>query len=100
MDDMCIMIMSSVSIADDANFGTKVYGDIYDRVFSGYQFFACLPENRSKLWTMLQRLDDEGKTDAIAAIWMFPKRYVNLYDTYQWSDGIVKVENCYTDDVK
>ena len=100
MDDMCIMIMSSVSIADGSNFGTKVYGDIYDRVFSGYQFFACLPENKSKLWAMLRRLDDEGKTDAIAAIWMFPKRYVNLYDTYQWSDGIVKVENCYTDDVK
>lgn len=98
--DLCIMVMSSVSLTGNSGFGEKVTGNVYDKIFSGHYVYACLPENIGALKTMLNNLDSEGKTDAIVAMWMYPRNYVKLSRGFSWGDGVVTVESCMSNDVE
>lgn len=93
MTDFCIMMMSSVSLPAAVGFGEKVMGAVYDDIFSGYYFYACLPENIVAMRKLLNDLDSEGLTDSIAAMWMYPKNYVKLYAGWTWDDGVAVVES-------
>lgn len=100
MSDLCVMIMSSVSLLDDVTFGGKLYGSVYDGIYSGFYFYACLTQNFVKLQKIFSKLDDEGITDAISAMWMYPRNYVKLYDGYSWDNGVVPVEKFRTHKVE
>ena len=99
MTDFCVMFMSSVSLVDALGFGEKVNGQVYDNIFSGLYFYACLPENLGKIWDMLDGLDTDGKSDGVVNVWMYPKNYVELSPGFAWSDGIVSVNGFLHHDV-
>lgn len=88
MMDMCIMVLSSVTLnGTSADSTANAYGSVYDRVFSGLRLYA-IPMSSWNTWaTQLDNLSEWGKIDGIVSMWMYPKALVILNDNESWSSG-------------
>lgn len=90
LNDLCILIMSTIDLVafykDKTE--TRVLGDMKDGVFCGMGIYAVDSSQYTKLQTLLKNLDDEGKTDAIVSMWMYPRVLVRPNPNQgEWETG-------------
>jgi hypothetical protein len=90
--DMGILVLSALDLTYNINENTPAaYARKYDGVYSGMGVYAF--NDMEKLETQLKALDAEGKQESVLAIWMYPKKLVQLcksftgtdVTTYSWS---------------
>lgn len=91
LNDLCILIMSTIDLAAYAKdkTETRVLGSMKDGVFCGMGIYAVDSSQHVALQTLLGNLDDDGKTDAIVSMWMYPRRLVVINTESQgaWEEG-------------
>lgn len=78
LDELCLIIQSSVNLAPGSSFGTHHYGSWVDNVYSGFSLWA-LPANDTGIYILnrtLSELDNLGK-NGIVSLWMYPKALVD-----------------------
>lgn len=100
LNDLCILVMStfypSSGVFDKDNV-VSIYGKKLNGVFSGVGIFAQSAESAhvELLASCLKGLDEQGLTDGILSIWMYPKTLVKLKDGLTWSDAraFMEVDN-------
>ena len=81
MTDLCVMILSSVDLCYDTFNKLGTANRLIDNVYSGLGVFvvdAPAVTLSAVMHTLIDNLDTAGKTDAIVAMWMFPKEFVEL----------------------
>lgn len=75
LNDYLIMILATGQpgvAADTEGEIVLSLGSKYDNVFCGLGVYCVSIDNATNLQTILNKLDDKGKTDMIIAMWMYP----------------------------
>lgn len=75
-DLLDIMVMSSVVLDGDSY--NSANGGKFDGIYSGLAIYRA--KNASALNTVLNDLNEAGKTDAIVTIWMYPRDLIETAD--------------------
>lgn len=85
-ESMCIIVQASIYPEDCAE-GHRVdfFSDVYDGVWSGLGLFAVETTSAASMAVILGNLESWGYIDGIHAMWMYPKQFVELRDT--WDNG-------------
>lgn len=76
--DMCIMYLTTMDTTS-----TSAVSNVYDGVFSGLRAYAIQMEDHVMFGQYLDSLAENGKIDAIVAMWMYPKNVVRVAT---WTD--------------
>lgn len=85
--ELCIMMMCSINPES----ATKEQADVmaqpslYNRVFSGIKFWAVKSVDWSRWGKQLETLNELNQTDAIMAMWMYPRNLVYLGGEDDWT---------------
>lgn len=92
LNHMAILMMSSIDLrqfnADKTE--RRILGKYVDGVFSGLGVYAVSMANHTTVQNLLYYLDEQGKTDAIVNMWMYPRNLIQIPDGQgDWSDGNV-----------
>lgn len=92
LNEYCVLVLSSINpelTTEETTVRTTANG--FNGVFSGLSIYAVTNDKYTSLSQKLNDLDSWGKSDAIIAMWMYPKNLVNLADTENWiSDKVFK----------
>ena len=95
MGDLCILVMATLDLGQVASAGDlaniKWIASNYDGVFGGCGIFAIEASNWSALGQLLMVIDNEGWSDSVVSIWMYPKKLVKLASAYDWSTVVNRV---------
>lgn len=83
--ELCILVMSTIEPMTKV----KVVAARYNGVYSGVGIYAVDMEDWNAWGVKLKLLDDEGLSDAIIAMWMYPKALVVLEEGESWEDAAV-----------
>lgn len=88
LNDLCILVLSSIN-PNYTGTGTPVQAlaGNYNGVFSGLKVWAVNSTDWAAWGNQLDSLSAAGWTDAIVAMWMYPKILVKLGGENTWSDG-------------
>lgn len=78
IEPMAVIVQSSVYLTND-KFGQPVPGSTVSNVFSGFFLYCCTAEaaGLTNLVNTINKLSEDGRADAIAAMWMYPKAMIN-----------------------
>lgn len=87
---MGVLVLSSVDLTRLTSSTTtsdvpKAYAKVFNGVYSGLGVYAF--ENMTDLETQLDILDNLGMPDAVVAIWMYPKKLVELNSKLLWVES-------------
>ena len=85
LQELCVLVMCTF----DPNSLHVRLGLSYHGVFSGVGIYAIPRENYTDWSDKLHDLDEDGKSDGIIAMWMYPKNLVKLAEGYTWTDDNV-----------
>lgn len=100
MQELCVMALSTVdlTISTSANDTVRVKGGVYDGVYSGLGVFAYpirdVDNPLGALRDKLNWLEDLGATEAIVAMWMYPKNLLTA--NFNESSNFYEVTGCGT----
>lgn len=84
---LCIMVMATINPgASGEALNTPALPYRYNGVFSGVKIWAIDGSRWAEWGEQLDVLDGAGKTDAILAMWMYPKSLVKLGGEATWND--------------
>ena len=85
-EEMCIIVQSSIS-PEDCTEQTRVdfFSKVYDSVWSGLGLWAVDITLAAGLALKLADLEKWGYIDGIHNIWMYPKKFIDISDT--WDSG-------------
>lgn len=88
LSNMCIMVMATINPATTSkdNIIEALPGK-YNGIFSGVKIFAVDGNDWAEWGEQLNTLDKEGLTEAIVAMWMYPKALVKLGSEDSWDNG-------------
>lgn len=70
-EDLCVLWLSACDTSGNSNFGNT-----YDGVYSGLIMYAS--DDPEAISNYLDFMDQQGKTEAIVSMWMYPKSLVNI----------------------
>ena len=85
---MCILVQSTVNLNDtnDATYDKQADGGLIGGVYNGCGVYAYHAESAEQITIDIQSMDTLSKTDAVVAMWMYPKRLVKISDTQTMAD--------------
>lgn len=84
LNNMCILVMANI---DPSIVGkSKVLGARYSGIYSGAAIYAVKMSQWADWAVRLNELDEEGVSDGILTMWMYPIDLVNLKDGFTWDD--------------
>ena len=91
LDTLCVLVMASYNpmYTSDKDNVAKVLSANYDGVFSGLGIYAVNLSDWVAWGNKMALLDDEGLSDGIISMWMYPKNLVTLADGESWTDAAV-----------
>lgn len=91
LGSLCILVMATYNpmYTTDKDNVDKVLSANYDGVFSGLGIYAVQMSSLVAWGAKLALLDDEGISDGIISMWMYPKNLIKLADGEAWSDTSV-----------
>lgn len=97
LDDLAIIVQSSVKLEWGDTFGDKLRGDFVDNIYNGLGLYA-FPATDAGTFALKKAIEDletDGKSDAILSMWMYPKHLIddgasNALDAVPF-EGAVKV---------
>lgn len=89
--EMCVLVMSTIKLKGS---GVKVdysttqmaNGYVLNKSYTAMMIYAVDSDSIGALNSVLMRLNTAGKTDAIVAMWMYPKSLVKLDSSEDWGD--------------
>ena len=89
--EMCVLVMSTIKLKGSGV--TVAYsptqmanGYILNKSYTAMMIYAVDSDSVGALNSVLMRLNTAGKTDAIVAMWMYPKSLVKLDSSEDWGD--------------
>lgn len=93
LDDLCIMVMSTINpMAQSEAQAVPALPYMYNGVFSGVKIWAIDSADWVEWGEQLDTLLDIGQSEAIVAMWMYPKEMVILGGEDTWgNDNIAHV---------
>ena len=90
LDDLCVLVLSSINpelTTEETTYFSG--GNTYGNVFSGLSLYAVKNTDYSKLVSKLKSLDEWGKSDAILAMWMYPRKLVAVQTEHDWDSPTI-----------
>lgn len=86
-NELCLMMLSTINPDETTEeTTTAITASSIDNVFSGLAVYAVDSTKFSSFATTLRNLDKWGKSDAIIAMWMYPRALVKIKTGESWTD--------------
>ena len=87
--DWCVLILTSVALDLGTQGFPALYGVTLNGIYSGLGVYAVEMADSTLIGDVLIELANAGKSDAILAIWMYPKDLISLETGHEWGNGVL-----------
>lgn len=90
LNDLCILVQATEDPGKtSANLAVQALPYKYNGVFSGIRIYAVDGQHWQEWGNRIDTLHEEGKSDCIVSMWMYPECLVRLGGENEWGDNVL-----------